>query len=110
MRIKRKNMFLTALILACAITAVSIYLYLLDAVERATELTNQRLLDSVKEQSLTFDAKMDGQFSVLETMVDSMSVNELKDNRALISKMKSVAKASPFQNIGRADPCTQRAD
>lgn len=104
MRIKRKNMFLTALILACAITAVSIYLYLLDAVERATELTNQRLLDSVKEQSLTFDAKMDGQFSVLETMVDSMSVNELKDNRALISKMKSVAKASPFLNIGFADP------
>ncbi len=97
-------MLLPALILVCAITAVSIYLYRLDAVDRATELTNQRLLDSVKEQSLTFDAKMYGQFSVLETMVDSMSVEELKDKRSLMSKMQSVAKSSPFLNIGFADP------
>ena len=104
MRINKKNLLLPALIFVCVITTVSIYLYRLDAVDRATELTNQRLLDSVKEQSLTFDAKIDGQFAILETMVDSMPLSEIKDKRLLAARMQSVAKSSPFLNIGFAAP------
>lgn len=67
----------------CLITTISIYLYRKDAVCRATELTYQRMYDSVKEQCLTFDAKIEGQFAILETMTDSITVQEISDKNQM---------------------------
>ncbi len=57
----------------CLLTCFGIYFYRKDAVSRATELTYQRLSDSVLEQSLTFNAKITGQFAILETMAESLT-------------------------------------
>ena len=102
---KKKNTPLfCVLIFMCLITTVCIYFYRQDAVARATELTYQRMYDSVKEQCLTFDAKIEGQFAILETMTESITVEEIGEKAQMIQRMQNILCTSMFYHIGFINP------
>ena len=104
MRKKKNTPLFCALVFMCLITTISIYLYRKDAVCRATELTYQRMYDSVKEQCLTFDAKIEGQFAILETMTDSITVQEISDKNQMTQRMQNILASSMFYHIGFINP------
>ena len=102
---KKKNTPLfCVLIFMCLITTVCIYFYRQDAVARAAELTYQRMYDSVKEQCLTFDAKIEGQLAILETMTESITVEEIGDKAQMVRRMQSILSSSMFYHIGFINP------
>ena len=103
-RKKKNTPLFCVLIFMCLITTVCIYFYRQDAVARATELTYQRMYDSVKEQCLTFDAKIEGQFAILETMTESITVEEIGEKAQMIQRMQNILCTSMFYHIGFINP------
>ena len=97
---KHLNIFLASLIFMGLLTLASILYYRADAVKRASELTYQRLSDSAKEQSLTLNAKMGGQFAILETFAESITLKEYSSKPMMMEKMNNVLSSSPFLHMG----------
>lgn len=97
---KHLNVFIAAIIFVGLLALASILYYRADAVDRAIELTYQRLSDSAKEQGLTLNAKMDAQFAILETFAESITIKEYNSKPLMMEKMNKVRKSSPFLHIG----------
>ena len=97
---KHLYIFLASLIFMGLLTLASILYYRADAVKRASELTYQRLSDSAKEQSLTLNAKMGGQFAILETFAESITLKEYSSKPMMMEKMNNVLSSSPFLHMG----------